>query len=255
LHARPALRSAFRPHSSGVVRLSAASSLAIDLVGDGGVLKVLEVEGAGAVPRRGATVEVHYEGRLVASGERFDSSRVRGKTFSFTLGEGKVIGGWEVGLSSMKAGEKAKLVCSPQYAYGPKGIPPTIPPDATLEFDVELISIKTPQSESTSFADDNPLSPRTPKDIAQAYERKLASKEDSRTGIDGFLDWAKSIYIFGFFADEKGELPPWYLNPLITFPSIFVVVGIGFYLVVALGGLHRGEVAPYGDDISAFIND
>ena len=58
------------------------------------------------------------------------------------------------------------------------------------------------------------------------------------------IEWAKGIYIFGLFS-KNAEKPPWYLNPLITFPSIFVIVGLGFYLVVALGGLHRGEV-PWG---------
>ena len=52
-----------------------------------------------------------------------------------------------------------------------------------------------------------------------------------------------------------GELPPWYLNPLITFPSIFAVVGVGFYLVILLGGVHRGEVAPVGDDLKGILGD
>ena len=85
---------------------------------------------------------VHYEGRLAVSGERFDSSRDRGKPFKFTLGEGKVIGGWEVAVGAMAKGERASITCSPQYAYGKKGIPPLIPPDATLVFDVELIDFE-----------------------------------------------------------------------------------------------------------------
>ena len=62
------------------------------------------------------------------------------------------------------------------------------------------------------------------------------------------------VDIFGLFS-TKGEKPPWYLNPLITFPSIFVIVGVGFWAVVALGGLHRGEVPVSGDDLSAFIGE
>ena len=73
--------------------------------------------------------------------------------------------------------------------------------------------------------------------------------------LEGALEWAKSIYIFGLFSNKPGERPPWYLNPLITFPSIFAVVGVGFYLVVLLNGVHRGEVPMSGDDLSAFIGE
>ena len=90
----------------------------------------------------GTTVEVHYDGTLLATGARFDSSRERGKTFKFTLGEGKVIGGWEVGVASMKPGERSVLTCSPSYAYGDKGIPPIIPPASALQFEVELLSVQ-----------------------------------------------------------------------------------------------------------------
>jgi len=187
------------------------------------------------------------------SGQRFDSSRERGKTFKFTLGEGKVIGGWEVGLAAMRVGERSTLVCSPQYAYGQRGIPPTIPPSATLKFDVELLSMQTPEAQPQSFADDNPELPRTPGEIAAAYGRKMAAKEKPKEGLEGFLAWAKSIYVFGFFADQKGERPPWYLNPLVTFPAIFAIVGVGFWLTVALDGVHRGEPVVPDDDLSSLL--
>jgi hypothetical protein len=126
----------------GGLRMCATTAAAIDLVGDGGVLKATTGAGTGMQPVRGSTVEVHYEGRLASTGDRFDSSRERGRPFKFTLGEGKVIGGWEVGVGSMLQGETATLTCSPQYAYGAKGIPPLIPPDATLIFDVELLNVE-----------------------------------------------------------------------------------------------------------------
>ena len=59
----------------------------------------------------------------------------------------------------------------------------------------------------------------------------------------------------GLFSNKPGEKPPWYLNPLITFPAIFAIVGLGFYLVVALDGIHRGEVPIRGDDLSDFIGE
>jgi len=251
--ARPALSGSRRVRDSPICE--AAEATALDLVGDGGVIKEVLQEGSGQVPTRGAVVEVHYEGRLFDTGESFDSSRKRGKSFKFTLGDGKVIGGWEVGLATMKVGEQSVLTCAPQYAYGQKGIPPMIPPAATLQFDVELLSAVSPQAETNTFAEDNPFSPRTPQAIQQAYERKIAEKPATKEGLEGIIDWAKSIYIFGFFKGEKGEMPPWYLNPLITFPAIFAVVGIGFTAVVALDGLHRGEVAPIGDDLASFVGD
>ncbi len=227
---------------------------AVDLVGDGGVIKTVLTAGAGARPPRGATVEVHYEGRLVETGAVFDSSRARGKTFRFTLGEGKVIGGWEVGVSSMQVGELSEITCAPQYAYGAKGIPPMIPPSATLRFEVELLAIEQQATDSRSFADDYGDTARTPGAISAAYQSKMAAKPTKAEGLAGLLEWAKSIYIFGLFS-TKGERPPWYLNPLITFPSIFAIVGVGFYLVVMLGGVHRGEVPQAGDDLSSFIGD
>ena len=101
-------------HQAPACTVSEAPEL--DLVGDGGVLKRVLQAGSGESPVKGTTVEVHYDGTLLATGARFDSSRERGKTFKFTLGEGKVIGGWEVGVGSMHSGEKATLTCSPQYA-------------------------------------------------------------------------------------------------------------------------------------------
>lgn len=123
--------------------------------------------------------------------------------FKFKIGEGKVIGGWEVGVSSMLPGELATLTCGPQYAYGEKGIPPTIPPSATLQFEVELLSVEGADSEASSFAAFNEA-PRTPGEISEAYAQKLSEKEAPLKGVEGLIEWAKSIYIFGLFS-SKGE--------------------------------------------------
>ncbi|KAF6778687.1 hypothetical protein AHF37_01430 [Paragonimus kellicotti] len=92
-------------------------------------------------PKKGQTVVVHYTGTL-ANGKKFDSSRDRNKPFEFKIGRGQVIKGWDEGVAQMSVGEKAYLTCTPDYAYGDKGCPGAIPPDATLKFDVELIAIK-----------------------------------------------------------------------------------------------------------------
>ncbi|KAF6263773.1 hypothetical protein COO60DRAFT_342981 [Scenedesmus sp. NREL 46B-D3] len=114
-----------------------------DLSGDGGCKKTILRKGEGwEVPEVGDEVTVHYVGTLL-DGTKFDSSRDRGDYFSFQLGKGKVIKGWDTGVASMKKGELANLVCRADYAYGAAGSPPTIPPDATLQFEVELISWKS----------------------------------------------------------------------------------------------------------------
>ncbi|GAU99728.1 hypothetical protein RvY_10684-2 [Ramazzottius varieornatus] len=90
-------------------------------------------------PKNGQTVNVHYTGTLT-DGKKFDSSRDRGQPFSFKLGEGQVIRGWDEGVAQMSLGQRAKLTCSPDYAYGAKGYPGLIPPNSVLIFDVELLS-------------------------------------------------------------------------------------------------------------------
>lgn len=97
------------------------------------------------VVKNGDTVSVHYTGTL-EDGTKFDSSLDRGKPFQFTVGVGMVIKGWDQGLLGMKVGEKKKLVLPPDLAYGPEGITAPdgtviIPKNATLIFDIELISI------------------------------------------------------------------------------------------------------------------
>ena len=97
--------------------------------------------GSGASPRQGQKVSVHYTGWLT-NGTKFDSSLDRGQPFSFSLGQGQVIRGWDEGVASMKVGGKRKLTIPPDLAYGPGGHPPVIPPNSTLVFDVELLGIQ-----------------------------------------------------------------------------------------------------------------
>ncbi|XP_031280625.1 peptidyl-prolyl cis-trans isomerase FKBP62-like [Pistacia vera] len=105
-----------------------------------GLKKKLLKEGEGwETPGSGDEVEVHYIGTLL-DGTQFDSSRDRGTPFKFKLGQGQVIKGWDEGIKTMKKGENAIFTIPPQLAYGESGSPPTIPPNATLQFDVELLS-------------------------------------------------------------------------------------------------------------------
>ncbi|MBX4210437.1 FKBP-type peptidyl-prolyl cis-trans isomerase [Candidatus Parcubacteria bacterium] len=98
------------------------------------------VIGTGAVAQNGKMITVHYTGTLT-DGTKFDSSRDRGTPYQFTLGNGDVIRGWDLGIVGMKVGGKRKLTIPPQLGYGITGYGP-IPPNATLLFDVELLGVK-----------------------------------------------------------------------------------------------------------------
>jgi FKBP-type peptidyl-prolyl cis-trans isomerase FkpA len=96
--------------------------------------------GDGDEAKPGDTVEVHYTGWL-KNGTKFDSSKDRGRPFSFALGAGRVIKGWDEGVAGMKVGGKRKLVIPPELGYGKRGAGNSIPPDAQLTFEVELLKI------------------------------------------------------------------------------------------------------------------
>jgi peptidylprolyl isomerase len=118
-----------------------------------GELEYIEVEaGEGPAPEVGDRVSVHYTGML-DDGTVFDSSLERGTPFEFVLGQGAVIAGWDQGIAMMHEGGKATLIIPPNLAYGPQGSGSTIPPNATLTFEVELVAV---------------IKPPTPAEVAEA---------------------------------------------------------------------------------------
>jgi peptidylprolyl isomerase len=100
------------------------------------------VEGSGDCPKSGASVAVHYTGWLESNGKKFDSSHDRRQPFTFRLGVGQVIRGWDEGVASMKKGGKRKLIIPAALGYGARGAGSAIPPNATLIFEVELMEIR-----------------------------------------------------------------------------------------------------------------
>ncbi|RHN40274.1 putative peptidylprolyl isomerase [Medicago truncatula] len=102
---------------------------------------LMDEDGDNPIPNLDDEVHVHFTGTLLLDGKKFDSSSDRGtSTFSFTLGRGQVIKGWGEGMRTMRKGEKALFTIPPELAYGKSGLPPNIPPNATLQYDVELLS-------------------------------------------------------------------------------------------------------------------
>lgn len=97
--------------------------------------------GTGDEAAKGDTVSVHYDGRLT-DGTKFDSSRDRDQPFSFKIGAGQVIKGWDEGVAGMKVGGVRKLIIPANLGYGENGIPGVIPGDATLVFEVELLEVQ-----------------------------------------------------------------------------------------------------------------
>ena len=97
--------------------------------------------GKGVMPHAGQTAVVHYTGTF-PNGKKFDSSRDRGQPFEFALGTHGVIACWDEAVATMRVGGRRKLICPPAIAYGERGYPPVIPPNATLKFDVELLGVK-----------------------------------------------------------------------------------------------------------------
>jgi hypothetical protein len=112
------------------------------IVYSAGMLKIEDqVVGEGASAQSGNVVSVHYTGTL-PDGSKFDSSLDRGKPFEFTLGQGRVIKGWEQGVLGMKVGGKRKLEIPPDLGYGARGFPPVIPANSTLHFEIELLGVR-----------------------------------------------------------------------------------------------------------------
>jgi len=125
----------------GTMAASEQSSGPQEITTSSGLSYVDQVIGTGAVAVAGKTTTVHYTGWLT-NGQKFDSSVDRGQPFSFPLGSGRVIKGWDEGVQGMRVGGKRKLTIPSALGYGTRGAGGVIPPNATLVFDVELLAVQ-----------------------------------------------------------------------------------------------------------------
>ena len=140
----------------------------INITEDGGVKKKILNEGSGSLPENGNEVHVNYVGRN-SDNKIFDQTK--DKPFTFKIGDGKVIKGWDLGVKTMKVGEKAEFILSPDYAYGNKKVSDLIPENATLTFEIELLKIVVPKKEVSDMT----------------YEEKLAEgKKLKGEGVEKF---------------------------------------------------------------------
>ena len=126
------------PLATALLLAVSLSAVAKETKTASGIVITTLKEGSGASPKSTETVKVHYRG-VLENGKEFDSSYGRGQPATFPLN--RVIACWTEGVQTMKVGGKAKLVCPAKLAYGSRGVPGTIPPDATLVFEVELLEI------------------------------------------------------------------------------------------------------------------
>ena len=175
---------------TGMTGMTATTELKIEIL----------AEGDGAVAEAGKRVSLHYEGRL-EDGELFDASRPRGRAFSFTIGDGRVVRGWEQGVEGMKVGERRRLTIPPELGYGPAGAGGVIPPNATLVFEIELLGVSTPVT----------LGEATPAELLAAQEKGVVVidiRREAEWRETGVITGAETLTAF----EAGGRAHPGFLD-------------------------------------------
>ncbi len=195
------------------------------------------VKGTGEEADVGKTVTVHYTGWLM-DGTKFDSSLDRNQPFSFTLGERRVIPGWEQGVVGMKVGGKRELIIPPELAYGANGAGGIIPPNATLKFEVELLGVKGKKFSDLSNDD---LKQKIAAGVPVIDIRR--PDEWKQTGV------VPGSHLITFF-DEKGNVNPGFgseLQKVISGPGDEVVF-------ICRTGNRSSALSNYLADKAGFTN-
>lgn len=240
-----------------------------------GLSKQIIRNGNGPPLRLGEVATVSYTCTLTDTNKIFSQSKKQ----KVIVGDGIMIEGWDRALATMSVGEKAivQIDDAIKYGYGVEGVKPTVPSNARISIEFEILdaeeqknmgvagvvgtgAIATGLTGSGDLGALDPSKPRTPDAIAAAYkvrQGQIAAEEaNKKEGLEGWIEKAKEFYFFGFFEGETGEKAPWILRPSITFPIAFAVVGAGFYVTFALGGIsERGrQVTDELDDIVLTYN-
>jgi len=220
-----------------------------------GLLKTVSKIGNGKPLRRGDVATVKYTCYLPDESKKIPFAKSSMQKVS--VGDLTMVEGWNMAVRTMEEGERAIVrINNPELAYGSDGVPPIIPPNAPIEFDIEILEVAAPLNaedlDMLGFAD--PLTPRTAGRISETYDQKMAIKalEPQKEGLAAWIETVQNYYFFGFFEGETGEQAPWFLRPSITFPIAFLIVGATFAVSYFSGAItERG--APSTDELDQLI--
>jgi len=243
---------------------------------ENGLIKTITVPGQGDYAQLGDLATVKYTCYLPKDDDDDDAAAASSSSSSssFTLvsqssrqkvvvGDGTMIDGWDRALRTMRVGERSVIrIVDPTLAYGAIGVPPIVPPHSILELDLELLETQPVGTVSRNIDLDaltiDAQTPTTAAGIAAAFAQRQAAKAAAaaqtpeKEGLDYWIDKARNFYFFGLFEGETGERPPWFLQPSITFPLAFVIVGAAFYLTLA-GGAITERGAQVTDELDEII--
>jgi hypothetical protein len=197
------------------------------------------------------------EGRVIA----------RGNKEKFVFKDGSLIRGWDIGVGSMRVGEKARIFCQSAYAYGEKGVLPlanVVPANAGLEIEIRILAWLgnqlRPESLFSKDLDIDPFVASTPEAIQADFNEAQGKMADKYEGgwTQVYLNRIKNISFgfggSGFFASQSGERPPWYLNPNITFPTMIAIVLAAFITVLSTGSVKEKGERPVFSDMSESLS-
>ena len=228
-----------------------------------GIVKTVSQEGQGPPLELGDIATVKYSCYVVPTEKNKSNPAPFAKSSKqkVVVGDGSMIDGWDKALRTMRVGERSivRIHNAQDFGYGPQGVPPVVPPNAELEFDIRILDAQPATAnidfDSLATAD---RTPRTASEIAAAFEQRQAVRaaemegKEQKEGLEAFLEKAKNFYFFGLFEGETGERPPWFLRPSITFPLAFVTVGAAFYVTFAGGGINQ-RGAQIKDELDEII--
>ena len=246
-----------------------SSTLAtVQLTPDGGVVKEVlsPAPPGGKKVEAGDILAIEYVTRVLGGAGRV---LARGEKEKFVFKDGSLIKGWDIGVGSMKVGEKARLVVQSNYAYGEKGVlpqasVPVVPANAAIEIEIRVLAWLgnqlRPESLFSKDLDIDPFVASTPEAIQAEFNDMQGKAADKYEGgwAQVYLNRIKNISFgfggSGFFASQSGERAPWYLNPNITFPTMIAIVLAAFITVLSTGSVkEKGERKVFDTEVVRLI--